>query len=97
MEQNDFKDKDTGLCKKFESKKGRGLFINVEEVQIYEYYRSKPCYKGNIYAEYCEYCAKDECLYYKPDVNLVPKGHEKIVIMEKEEMELRNKNIAKNG
>lgn len=97
MEQNDFRDPNTGLCKLFKKKDGQGLFINVEDPGLYEHYFTKSCYKGNIYADYCEYCAKDNCLYYKPEVNLVPKGQEQIVILDKNEMEIRNRNIAKKG
>lgn len=96
MEQNDFRDENTGLCKLFEKKAGQGLFVNVEDPSLFEHYRARHCYKGNIYADYCEYCAKNECLYYKPEVNLVPKGQEKIVIMDSSEMEKRNKNMPKN-
>lgn len=97
MEQNDFRDPKTDRCKLFEEKRGRGLFVNVEDPKMYEYHKAKPCFKGNIYADYCEYCGKECCLYYKPDVNLVPKGQEKIVIMDANEMEIRRKNLAKHG
>lgn len=82
MDQSDFRDEDTGLCKLFKPKEENRLIINIEDRELYDYYNSKSCYKGNLYADYCEYCGRDLCLYYKPEINLVPEGESKIVIIE---------------
>ena len=89
MDQSDFKDEKTGLCKCFEDKRGRQLVINTEDPMLFEHYNIKPCFKGNQYAEYCEYCARETCLYYRPEVNLVPEGQEKTIILTKDEVERR--------
>lgn len=85
MNQDDFRDELTGRCKKFKEKnEGQALCItNVEDQETYDFYRNIKCAKGNIYATYCEYCAKHTCLYYDPEVNLVPKGQSNFVIMNK--------------
>lgn len=89
MDQSEFFDQKTGLCKVFSEKKGRQLVVNVEDPLMYEHYYAKSCYKGNRYADYCEYCAREACLYYKPEVNLVPEGNEKTIILTKDEVERR--------
>ncbi len=96
MDQREFKSETSDTCLKFEPKNGRELIINVNDKLIYEHYRSKPCYKGNSYADYCDYCARDICLYYKPEVNMVPVGQEKTVILNSEEAALYRKNKRLN-
>ena len=89
MDQSEFRDDETGLCQKFTDKKGRQLVVNVEDPLVFEHYHTKSCYKGNLYADYCEYCGRESCLYYRPEVNLVPEGQEKTIILTKDEVERR--------
>ncbi len=85
MEQNDFKNTKTGKCKFFEPKNGRTLIVNTIDKSMYDHYATCNCYKGNIYCEYAEYCAKDLCLYYKPKVQLSSPEHAGIIILDKDE------------
>lgn len=82
---DEFRDPTSGMCKCFKPKNGQMMIVNVEDPVEYEYYRNKPCFKGNLYAEYCEFCAKDLCLYYKIEVNLVPQDQGKTIILDTEE------------
>ena len=52
---------------------------------MYDHYSSCSCYKGNIYCEYAEYCAKELCLYYKPIVQLSTPDHAGIIILDAED------------
>ena len=87
MSQDDFRDNYTGRCKQILHKTDDRAFavINVEDQQSYDFYKNSKCLKGNIYASCCEYCGKDICLYYNPEVNFVPKGQGQIYFMSKEE------------
>ena len=82
-----FLDPSTGLCKRFEEKGGKLLVVNTEEKVMFNHYTAQACYKGNKYAPYCDFCAKELCLYYKPEVNLVPEGQEKIIILNSDEVD----------
>lgn len=85
MEQNDFKNEKTGLCKFFNPRENRKLIVNTMDTAMYDHYSSCSCYKGNIYCEYAEYCAKDLCLYYKPTVQLSTPDHAGIIILDAED------------
>lgn len=85
MEQNDFKDEKSGQCKKFEARNGRKLVVNTMSTDMYDHYIKNPCFKGNIYCEYAEYCAKDLCLYYHPKIQLSTPDHAGIIILDKDE------------
>ena len=89
MSQDDFRDNLTGRCKQFmpKSDKSALCIINVEDQESYDFYRNTKCLKGNIYATCCEYCAKEMCLYFDPEVNLVPKGQSQMAVMTKSEAE----------
>ena len=80
-------DPNTGLCKYFEQKNGRLLVVNTEEKIMFNHYTAQNCFKGNKYAPYCDFCAKDLCLYYKPEINLVPEGQERVIILNADEVE----------
>ena len=87
MSQDDFRDSYTGRCKQFLAKSdSRALsIINTEDQESYDFFRNAKCLKGNVYADCCEYCAKDICLYYNPEVNLVPTGQSMMAFMTKGE------------
>ena len=87
MTQEDFRDSYTGRCKQFLAKSdARALsIVNTEDQESYDFFRNAKCLKGNIYADCCEYCAKELCLYYNPEVNLVPKGQSMMAFLTKEE------------
>lgn len=89
-------DEKTGKCKNFVPKDGQKLVINVEESFIYEYHNRNACFKGNSYAPYCAFCAKELCLYWKPEVNLVPEGQGETVILDKYEVEQIEQKKANN-
>ena len=85
MDQDEFKNPDTGLCKQFDARNGRKLIINTMDRTMYDHYLKRNCFKGNLYCDYCEYCPKDLCLYYKPTVQLSPPAHAGIIILDKNE------------
>jgi hypothetical protein len=93
MHQDDFRDTDTNRCKHFMPKNGKHMVLNVEDQGAYDFYRNIKCLKGNQYAQYAEYCGKETCVYYNPEINLVPPGHGALNIMEPDEAEkyLKNK------
>lgn len=100
MTQEDFRDHYTGRCKQFLAKSDtRALsIVNVEDQESYDFFRNAKCLKGNVYATCCEYCAKEICLYFNPEVNLVPKGQSMMAFMNKGEAEayLAKKTEANN-
>ena len=85
-EEQIYYDETTGQCKCFSARDGKALIVNVDEPLLYNHYTSKVCYKGNTYAPYCSFCPKELCLYYKPEVNMVPEGEAKTVIMSSDEV-----------
>lgn len=87
MHQDDFKDQTTNICKKYKAKTPSEhlVIINVDNQETYDFYRNINCAKGNVYANYCEYCGKESCLYFSPEVNLVPVGQGQMAIMSEEE------------
>ena len=91
-EEQQFYDEQTGRCRCFKERNnanGAQIVINVEESFMYEYHKRNKCYKGNNYAPYCAFCPKELCLYYDPEVNLVPEGQGAVVILTPEEVEKR--------
>ena len=91
-EEQIYYDETTGQCKCFSAKAGRTLIVNVDEPLLYNHYTSKACFKGNTYAQYCSFCPKELCLYYKPEVNMVPEGSAKTIILDDvESSEYKNK------
>ena len=86
-EESLFCDPKTGLCRYFEPKAGKMLVVNVDESIMFSHYTAQACFRGNKYAPYCDFCAKDICLYYKPEVNLVPEGQDKVIILNSDEVE----------
>ena len=89
MSQDDFRDNLTGRCKQYMPRTGESSLsiINVEDPESYDFFRNSKCLKGNVYATCCEYCAKESCLYFDPEVNLVPKGQGMMAFMTKQEAE----------
>jgi hypothetical protein len=83
--QDEFLVKATGRCKYFTPKNGQHFIVNSDTQEEYDYYRNIKCVKGNVYADYCSYCAQGLCLYYDPESNLVPKGQAQTCILEPEE------------
>ena len=78
----DFKDPKTGLCKAFVPKHSKKLIINTEDPVMFNFYSMHSCSKGNKYVDYCDYCAKELCLYYKPTVQIAPEGKGGIIILD---------------
>ena len=87
MNQEEFRDKTTNRCTQFMPRNGKMMIMNVEDQETYDFYRNAKCVKGNPYATACDYCAAEECIYFNPEVNLVPVGQGQMVIMEPDEVE----------